>query len=280
MSCSMGRNRYIKCSTCFKSIRSDHVKTHKHEVSAKKKYPMKSCIICKKKMIGGNLIRHVKTHNKLSKEMLSDVLQYQRKYESEKCDGVVIKELIQKHGINWEALPKTLVKSIMMKDSTTSVDGNLRTWQSKLEKNIVPSEREIIWVVGKSGNEGKTWFQQYLQNQYGSNRTFAAPIKKSSQGILHTLSKQVLPLIDVFMFNIPRSFSRMDVPYELLEEIKDGNAVSTKYDSKRLTFKTPNIVLVFSNEQPIITKISKDRWSIFNIVRGDLIKRDMSWTSY
>ena len=72
----------------------------------------------------------------------------------------------------------------------------------------------------------------------------------------------------------------MNVPYELLEEIKDGNAVSTKYDSKRLTFKTPNIVLVFSNEQPIITKISKDRWSIFNIVRGDLIKRDMSWTSY
>ena len=60
-----------------------------------------------------------------------------------------------------------------------------------------------------------------------------------------TLSKLVLPLIDVFMFNIPRSFSRMDVPYELLEEIKDGNAVSTKYDSKRITFKTPNIVLIF-----------------------------------
>ena len=94
---------------------------------------MKSCIICKK-MIGSNLIRHVKTHNKLSKEMLNDVLQYQRKYESEKCDGVVIKELIQKHGINWEVLPNKLVKSIMMKSSTTSVDGNLRTWQSKLEK--------------------------------------------------------------------------------------------------------------------------------------------------
>merc|ERR1712138_204372 len=79
-------------------------------------------------MIGGNLIRHVKTHNKLSKEMLGDVLQYQRKYESEKSDGVVIKELIQKHGINWEALPNKLVKSIMMKSSTTSVDGNLRTF--------------------------------------------------------------------------------------------------------------------------------------------------------
>ena len=60
----------------------------------------------------------------------------------------------------------------------------------------------------------------------------------------------------------------------------DSVQVSKKNDSERLTFKTPNIVLIFSNEQPIITKISKDRWNIFNIVRGDLIKRDMSWTSY
>ena len=106
MNCIMGRNRYIKCSTCLKSIRSDHMKTHKHEISAKKKYPMKSCIICKKKMIGSNLIRHVKIHNKPSKEMLNDVLQYQRKYESEKCDGVVIKELIQKTWYQLGSTPK------------------------------------------------------------------------------------------------------------------------------------------------------------------------------
>ena len=66
----------------------------------------------------------------------ANVLQYQRKYESEKCDDVVIKELIQKHGINWKVLPNKFVKPIMMKSSTTIVDGNFRTWQNKIRKKI------------------------------------------------------------------------------------------------------------------------------------------------
>ena len=156
----------------------------------------------------------------------------------------------------------------MMKSNTPGIVGDLRAWQSKLQEYIIPSDREIIWVVGESGNEGKTWFQDYLLAQYGSNRTFTTSIKKSSQGILHALSKQVLPLIDVFVFNIQRSFDCMEIPYDLFEEIKDGKAVST------------NIVLIFSNESPILTKISKDRWNIFNIVRGELVKRDMTHTSY
>ena len=64
--------------------------------SDKKKYPMKRCIICKKKMIGKNLIRHAKTHNTSSKEMINHLLQYQRQYEKDTCDGVVLKELIEK----------------------------------------------------------------------------------------------------------------------------------------------------------------------------------------
>ena len=276
----MARNRYIKCSTCLKFIRSDHIKTHKHKESGKKKYPMKTCIICKKKVIGKNLIRHVKTHNTSSREMINHLLQYQRQYEKDTCDGVVLKELIEKNNIYWEALPSKIIKTIMMKSNTPAIVGDLRAWQSKLQEYIIPSDREIIWVVGESGNEGKTWFQDYLLAQYGSNKTFTTSIKKSSQGILHALSKQVLPLIDVFIFNIPRSFDRMEIPYDLFEEIKDGKAVSTKYNSKCLSFKTPNIVLIFSNESPILTKLSKDRWNIFNIVRGELVKRDMTHTSY
>ena len=270
-SCNMGRNRYIKCVTCQKNIRSDHMKTHNHNKS-EEKYTMKTCIICKKEMIGKNLFRHMKTHNASSKSMINNLRQYQRQYEKEKCDGIVLTDLIMKNSINWEALPSKIVKTIMMNSNTPCNVGDLRPWQSKLQENLTPSDREIIWVVGESGNEGKTWFQNYLLAQYGYNRTFTTSIKKCSQGILHTLSKLVLPLIDVFIFNIPRSFDRMEVPYDLLEEIKDGKAVSAKYNSKCLSFKTPNIVLIFSNELPILTKLSKDRWNIFNIVRCELVK--------
>ena len=36
----------------------------------------------------------------------------------------------------------------------------LRPWQQQLMENLsTPSDREIIWIIGRKGNEGKTWFQ-------------------------------------------------------------------------------------------------------------------------
>ena len=90
----MARNKYIKCLICLKNIRSDHMKTHKHEESDKKKYPMKTCVVCEKTMIGKNLPRHMKIHNKKSKEMSKDILQYQEQYDKDKRDDEIVKGLI------------------------------------------------------------------------------------------------------------------------------------------------------------------------------------------
>ena len=79
-------------------------------------------------------------------------------------------------------------------------------------------------------------------------------------------------MIDIFIFNIPRSFATEAVPYTLLEEIKDGQAISSKYDSKILRFKTPNIVVVFSNGNPTERMMSRDRWQIFKIKDNNLIR--------
>ena len=47
----------------------------------------------------------------------------------------------------------------------------LGTWQQQLLDNIsAPSDREVIWVWGQTGNEGKTWFQGYLETLYGYAR--------------------------------------------------------------------------------------------------------------
>ena len=40
---------------------------------------------------------------------------------------------------------------------------------------------------------------------------------------------------------------------------------------KELKFKTPNTVVVFSNEKPDVKELSKDRWKIFRIRDDDLI---------
>ena len=63
-----------------------------------------------------------------------------------------------------------------------------------------------------------------------------------------------------------------DIPYTLIEDIKDGFGISTKYNSKSLHLKTPNIAILFSNVFPDTKYASRDRWSIFKIEHDELIK--------
>ena len=49
-----------------------------------------------------------------------------------------------------------------------------------------------------------------------------------------------------------------------LANIKDRAATTSKYDNKIIKFKTPNIVMVFSNRKPDLNSLSKDRWNIYN----------------
>ena len=56
------RNKYIQCSTCLKSIRSDNMKFHMHSKDVK--YKMKICPTCKTNMKAGNLSGHMRKHDK------------------------------------------------------------------------------------------------------------------------------------------------------------------------------------------------------------------------
>ena len=38
-----------------------------------------------------------------------------------------------------------------------------------------------------------------------------------------------------------------------------------KYTTKRMRFKTPNVIMVFSNNYPDTSDFSEDRWNIFKI---------------
>ena len=42
-----------------------------------------------------------------------------------------------------------------------------RPWQEGLLNYIKPSDSEVIWVIGRKGNEGKTWFQEFLASTFG-----------------------------------------------------------------------------------------------------------------
>ena len=95
---------------------------------------------------------------------------------------------------------------------------------------------------------------------------------KKGENILHILRKQSLICKDIFLFNIAKSFPALDCPYGTLENIKDGQAISPKYDSSILNFKIPNTVMVFSNKSPYTQRLSSDRWIKYRIIKDNLVE--------
>ena len=142
----------------------------------------------------------------------------------------------------------------------------LRSWQEEALKLIdSPSERQVIWIVGRQGHEGKSWFQNYVQFHFGYHRVARVDLRIKHANVCNVLMKRSLATSDIFLFNDSRSVSGEEINlYRILEDIKDGQATASKYDNNNIRFKTPNIVMVFSNDYPTINKLSRDRWRIYN----------------
>ena len=190
--------------------------------------------------------------------------------------GKIIYEEIEEHEIPEESLRREYkeAKELYIKHKKNIDLDNviLRPWQKALLEYIKPSTREVIWVMGKHGNEGKSWFQEYMESKFGWGKVICGmDIKMKKGSICHVLSKRSLMTIDTFLFDVGKANIDDGVNYELLEKIKNGRTVAAKFDSKELKFKTPNTLVVFSNEKPDVKELSKDRWKIFRIRDDDLI---------
>ena len=145
----------------------------------------------------------------------------------------------------------------------------LKPWQENVIRLIDnPSERFIFWIIGEKGNEGKTFIQKYIHKLFGSRRVLKSEVNSKKADIAYVLSQETLTCKDIFLFNLLRS--DLDVAYGLLENLKDGYLISSKYRSKPLKIKTPNTVLVFSNSLPNKTQLSADRWKIYEIHDNEL----------
>ena len=116
---------------------------------------------------------------------------------------------------------------LYLKTSVESFPDNIefKPWQlSILEEAEIPTKRKIIWVVGKSCGEGKTWLQNYIEYKYGDRRVVSGiSLQTKSGNITHALAKHPLITADIFLFNIPKSVNTLtEINYDMLEGIKDG----------------------------------------------------------
>ena len=142
----------------------------------------------------------------------------------------------------------------------------LRPWQeAALNFFNYPSERQVIWITGRQGHEGKSWFQNYVESYFGYHRVARVDLRIKHANTCNVLKKRSLATVDIFLFNDSRSISGEELNlYRILEDVKDGQATASKYDNDNIRFKTPNTVMVFSNCYPQLNKLSRDRWQIYN----------------
>jgi len=164
-----------------------------------------------------------------------------------------------------------------------SIDPLTRPWQSKL-LNLVkgtPKEREIIWIFDEVGNTGKSSFSNYLEDELrnedgGYDWYCMSNIGKAADSyhLMIEACKEGWRGVGVAI-DVSRSFENHIGIYATIEAMKNGRITSGKYQGGRARFASPHVI-IFSNWWPDTSRLSQDRWSIWEIdaVTMDMTARD------
>lgn len=136
----------------------------------------------------------------------------------------------------------------------------LLPWQQALSNELLlpVDDRKVIWYHDSTGNCGKTWFSKYVMINSDAIRFENG----KSADIKYAYSNQ-----NIVMFDYTRSVED-HINYEVIEAIKNGTFLNTKYDSRVAVFKIPHVI-IFSNSPPDLTKLSMDRWDIRTLTATD-----------
>lgn len=151
----------------------------------------------------------------------------------------------------------------------------LRPWQQSIldicEK--MPNERDIIWIYDKDGCNGKTQFCKYLSvtiKAIGFSGGESKDIGCCLAGHVKAgrdLNKEPTTMT----YNMQRCGK---IDYSAIESLKDGYIFSPKFESQQIEFNSPHVIIM-SNNVPDTSKLSKDRWKVYNIKDNALMIMDI-----
>lgn len=139
--------------------------------------------------------------------------------------------------------------------------GSLRTNQKRILANLdEQNDREIDVIIDPYGNTGKTWLARYL---YQRGRGFYVPptitdARTLIQYVANGYDKEPYVVID-----IARSTKWTNALYVAVETIKDGLIYDARYKTTVRDIHGVK-VLVTCNESPVLKKLSRDRWRLFD----------------
>lgn len=138
-------------------------------------------------------------------------------------------------------------------------------WEKRIikELNEEPDDRTINWYYSYGGGTGKTSFCKYLVVHEGAI-VLGGKAADCRNGVIEYAKANNGKTPEKIIINIPRSFSSEYVSYEAFENLKDMLFYSGKYEGGMVCGNCPHLY-IFSNFEPELSKMSKDRWKIYDI---------------
>lgn len=135
-----------------------------------------------------------------------------------------------------------------------------KEWQTKclglIERD--PDERTIYWFWENKGCSGKTTLAKHIC----INQKEAIYVSGKASDIKFAISEmEVKPKI--IIWDLCRSQEDY-VSYQGIEEVKNGIFFSGKYKGGMVIYNNPHVI-IFANFPPDRSKLSKDRWKVYNI---------------
>jgi hypothetical protein len=171
-----------------------------------------------------------------------------------------MREIREKHSAVYSRCFRFVIEYIAdHRQNRDIANHELFNWQKDVLHFIdqEPDDRTICFVVDVEGNNGKTWFSHWVSSQREYVQVIQ-PAKKVDMAYALDSTTRIL------FVDTPRSKQGEYVQYDFLEDCKNGYVFSTKYES-RVKQLSKMHVIVLMNEMPDMTKLSHDRYKIFEL---------------
>lgn len=139
-----------------------------------------------------------------------------------------------------------------------------RLWQRFIIEKIIetqPDDRSIYWFYESRGGIGKSVFCKYIHQMHDA--IFVPPKRDDA---FHAIAKKIEAKepIDLVVYDIPRCIKEEFISYSAIEKVKDGLFSSGKYEGCMCCYACPHVI-VFSNHPPDTSKLSADRWHVYEL---------------
>jgi len=144
----------------------------------------------------------------------------------------------------------------------------LKPWQDELlRKSKTRMLREVIVIIDENGGIGKTTFARYM-GIHGHGRSI--PYANEHRDICRMVMD--MPESGCYIFDMPRALKkdRLQSLWAGIEMVKGGYVYDDRYKFQERYFDPP-VVIVFTNEEPDMTMLSRDRWLIY-AVHNDVLE--------